>query len=31
LVHPEEPVYEDMFVATRGPLQLRVKPVHAKR
>lgn len=30
LVHPEEPIYEDMFVATRGPLRLRVTPVHAK-
>jgi len=26
LVRLEEPVYEDIFIATRGPLERRVKP-----
>jgi len=31
LVHPgEEPVYEDIFIGTRGPLDLCVSPVHSK-
>jgi cytochrome P450 len=30
LVHPEEPVYEDIFIATRGPLELRVKPARVE-
>ena len=27
LVSKEEPTFEDRFVARRGPLQIRVKPV----
>lgn len=30
LVHPEEPVYEDIFIATRGPLELRIRPIRTK-
>ena len=27
LIEPEEPLYEDRFVARRGALQIRVRPV----
>ena len=27
LIDPEEPLYEDRFVARRGTLRIRVKPV----